>query len=168
MFANSTSSTTKVRKSKFASEETFQAKLIFAGPAIVVRIQEICPLPIAPLCAADPPLKEIFVCAKNAAFPPTDHVNDVLSKAAPTESVAAAPNCVTVIVWPAAVIVPVLELELVLAATEKLTSPVPMPFAPDEIVTQLSFAVTFQEHPLPLVIVRVPLAGSDEKERLSE
>jgi hypothetical protein len=62
--------------------------------------------------------------------------------------------------------VPFLEVEFVLAATVKLTSPVPMPLAPDEIVTQLSLATTFHEHPPPLVIVKVPLPGSDEKERL--
>ena len=69
-------------------------------------------------------------------------------------------------VCPATVMLPLRELELGFAATEKFTSPVPVPIAPEEI--QLAFAVTFQEHPLPLVTVKVPLPGSDEKARLDE
>jgi hypothetical protein len=69
-----------------------------------------------------------------------------------------------VIVRPATVSVPVLELVLVLAATEYATVPEPVPLAPDVIVIQDTPLEAVHAHPLVVVTLAVPVvapAGTD-------
>ena len=67
------------------------------------------------------------------------------------------PGCVTVIVCPAAVIVPVREAVPALEAALKLSDPAPVPFAPAGIVSQLAVVAAFHAHPVPVLIVAVPV-----------
>ena len=64
-------------------------------------------------------------------------------------NVHGAPACVTVKVCPAIVIVPVREVVPVLAATLKLTVPLPLPFAPAVTVIQAALLAAVQVHPCP-------------------
>jgi len=63
---------------------------------------------------------------------------------------------VTVKVWPATVIVPVL-CEPGLAATEKFTTPLPEPLAPELIVIQASLLAAVHEQPVAVVTFTLPV-----------
>jgi len=56
--------------------------------------------------------------------------------------------CVTVKVFPAMVNVPTRCVVVVFAATEYVTVPLPVPFAPDTIVIQLTLLTAGQAHPV--------------------
>jgi hypothetical protein len=74
-------------------------------------------------------------------------------------------------VSPAAVMVPVRGELAVLAATLKLTVPLPDPFEPLVIVIQLADAVAVQAQPLPLLTLNapeLPAAGAEWLEDESE
>jgi hypothetical protein len=72
------------------------------------------------------------------------------------------PDWVTVNVRPAIVAVPIRWVEAVFAATVTLALPLPVPFAPAVIVSQLSPLVAVHPHPLPAVTATTvvsPAAG---------
>jgi len=78
------------------------------------------------------------------------------------EVVAAA--CVTEMVWPAIMIVPVRCVVAVLGATLKVMVPFPVPLALPVIVIQLALLYELHAHPEPVVIVTEPVppaAGID-------
>ena len=79
----------------------------------------------------------------------------------------AAAACETVNVWPAMVNVPVRELEPVLAATEKVTVPLPVPLAPDVIVIQVALLVAVQGQPLLAATLELPLPPPEGNEALA-
>jgi hypothetical protein len=60
--------------------------------------------------------------------------------------------CVTVIVVPATMIVPVRVEPVVLDATLKLVMPLPVPLVPDDSVIQLALLIAFQLH-VPVVVI---------------
>ena len=62
-----------------------------------------------------------------------------------------APACVTVTVWPAIVSVPVRGDVAVFAAIENATVPLPLPLAPDVMVSQASLLVAVQLQPAAVV-----------------
>jgi len=67
-------------------------------------------------------------------------------------------------VWPATVIVADRDDEVVFAATVKPTVPLPLPLAPDVIVTHAADVVAPQEQPAPAVTAidpEPPLAAID-------
>ena len=88
--------------------------------------------------------------------------------------VGAAPFCVTVKVCSATVIVPVRATPAELAATEKLTVPLPAPEAPDVIVMKLGTLLTaLQSHcelVVTLTLLTPPVDGSvfPVEERVNE
>ena len=63
------------------------------------------------------------------------------------ESLQVAPACVTVKVCPAMVNVPMRWVVVLFAETEYVTVPLPVPFAPDTILIQLTLLTAGQEHP---------------------
>lgn len=65
--------------------------------------------------------------------------------------------CVTVKGIPAMVIVPVRWLVEVLAATEKLTTPLPLPLAPLVMVRKLALLVAVHAQPLVAVTLMLPV-----------
>ena len=67
------------------------------------------------------------------------------------------PACVTVNVFPAAVIVPVRESELAFAAAVKPAEPLPDPVAPEVIVIHVSVVAAVQLQPVGAVTVIVPV-----------
>jgi len=64
--------------------------------------------------------------------------------------------CVTVKVWPAMVIVPVL-CRPVLVATEKFATPEPEPLAPAVMVIQASLLAAVHAHPVTVVTFTLPV-----------
>ena len=70
-----------------------------------------------------------------------------------TLSVGPLPCCVTVTVCPAMVRVPVREVVAVLAATLRLTVPLPEPLAPAVTVIQVALLVAVHAQPVPAVTV---------------
>jgi hypothetical protein len=69
----------------------------------------------------------------------------------------AAPSCVTVNVWPPAVIVPVRGEVVVFAATVNATVPLPKPLAPAVTVIQAALLDAFHAQPALVVTVNEPL-----------
>ena len=59
--------------------------------------------------------------------------------------------------FPAIVIVPVLEDVLLFDPTEKLTVPLPEPLAPDVMVIQVALLTAVQLHPVVAVTLTVPV-----------
>jgi hypothetical protein len=76
------------------------------------------------------------------------------------------PDCVTVKVRPATVIVPV-RAAPVFAATEKFTAPLPDPLAPEVMVIQESLLRAVQLHPEAAVTETLPTPPLIEKGRLA-
>lgn len=72
----------------------------------------------------------------------------------------AAPACVIVTVWPAAVMEPVRPVPAALAATEYRTVPSPFPDAPAVMVIQGAWLVAAQGQPGWVVIVMPPVPPS--------
>ena len=70
------------------------------------------------------------------------------------------PACVTVNVWPAMFSVAVRELELVLAATDHVNAPLPVPLAGVQ-VSQPALLEGVQLQPAPAVTVSVPLLAAE-------
>src|SRR5262245_57125863 len=70
------------------------------------------------------------------------------------------PVCVTVKVWPAMLSVPVRELELVLAATDQVTDPLPVPLAGVQVSQAGALLEGVQLQPAPAVTVSVPLLAA--------
>jgi hypothetical protein len=68
--------------------------------------------------------------------------------------------CVTVNVCPPAVMVPVRGVVVELAATLKVTAPLPEPLAPPVMVIQLALLVAFHVHPADVVTVTAPVPPS--------
>jgi len=74
--------------------------------------------------------------------------------------------CVTVNVWPPAVIVPVRDVVAEFAATVNVTVPLPDPLAPPVIVIQVALLAAVHAQPLPLVTVNelvLPPATTDNE-----
>ena len=67
-------------------------------------------------------------------------------------------------VWPATVSVPVRGLGSVLAATEKLTAPSPLPLLPELMVIQLASLIACQLHAGLVVTFTLPIALSAEND----
>ena len=77
-----------------------------------------------------------------------------------------APACVTVKVWPPAVMVPVLVAPPVFCATEYPTLPLPVPLLPDVIVIHESVVTAVQEQPVMEVSAMVPVPPVEVNELL--
>ena len=77
-----------------------------------------------------------------------------------------AASCVTVNVWPPAVIVPVRDVVAEFAATVNVTVPLPDPLAPPVIVIQVALLAAVHAQPLPLVTVNelVPPPATTDSE----
>ncbi len=73
-----------------------------------------------------------------------------------TVKVQGTPACVTVTVWPAMVSVPVRGDVAVLAAMENATVPLPLPLAPDVMVSQEALLVAVHVQPAVVVTVLLP------------
>ena len=81
----------------------------------------------------------------------------------------ATPSCETVKVFPAAVIVPVRDVELMLVATSNAIVPEPLPLAPLVIVSQAALLVAVQLQASSALMPTVPVppdAGTDITEAL--
>ncbi len=66
-------------------------------------------------------------------------------------------------VCPAAVIVPVRELESVLASTEYATAPLPLAALPEVTLTQLTLLVAVHAHPFWVETLKLPLPPEELK-----
>ena len=84
------------------------------------------------------------------------------------ENVQGAAAWLTVNVWPATVKVPVRDVVLVLAATEKLTVPFPALLLPPVMVIQAVLLVAVQLQPIPAVTLTLPLLALDATDALEE
>src|SRR5947209_18233735 len=71
------------------------------------------------------------------------------------------PACVTVNVWPAMLSVPVRELVLVLAVTDQVTGPLPLPLAGVQVSQAGALLEGVQLQPAPAVTVSVPLFAAE-------
>jgi hypothetical protein len=76
--------------------------------------------------------------------------------AGPGAGVGAAPPCVTVNDWPAIAIDPVREAPL-FGLTLNATTPLPLPFVPEEIPIHVAVLLALQEQPTPVDTVTVPV-----------
>src|SRR5207247_4122995 len=88
--------------------------------------------------------------------------------------VQGAPSCVAGNVGPAIVRVPVRGLVLVLAVTDQVTDPLPVPLAGAHVSQLVALLEAVQVHPAPAVTVTVPvpaaepglaLAGENDRKR---
>ena len=86
--------------------------------------------------------------------------NARVEEAGEIETVHGAPAWLTVNVWPPMVSVPV-RATPVLAVTPYVTTPSPVPLAPDVIEIQSAFAVATQLQPALAVTFTVPLVAAD-------
>ena len=75
------------------------------------------------------------------------------------------PSCVTVKVFPAIVMVPVLDADPVLAMTEKLIEPFPVPLLLEVITIQDVFAAAVQSQGEELDTLTIPVPPDPPKER---
>jgi hypothetical protein len=80
---------------------------------------------------------------------------------------ADAPACVTVNVRPPIMSVLMRDDVLVLAPTVKATVPLPVPVAPAVIVIQPALLVAVHAHPVPAVILTLPVPPAADTDRLA-
>ena len=80
--------------------------------------------------------------------------------------ITGAPDWVTVWLLPATVMVALLEFEPVLADTEYVTVPLPLPLFPDVIFIQSTLSVAVQLHPPGAVTLTVPVPPLSVNDRL--
>ena len=76
-------------------------------------------------------------------------------------SVPVVAACVTVNVFPAMVKVPARELALVLAVTDQVTDPLPVPLAGVQVNQLVALLDAVQLQPVPAVTVTVPLPAAE-------
>ena len=84
-----------------------------------------------------------------------------------TPKVQGAPACVTAMIWPPTVSVPLRGVEDVFAVAAAVTLPVPLPLAPLLIVSQGTLEAAVQAQPVPAVTVALRLPPAAATDRLA-